>query len=160
MEATHECQHHANCGGYCETPEEIANALCQDCLEADRERDAEAAELKSLRAAMARISTAAGAGGTPSEVADAVTLTLSRRVATRKELTSGRDHLTTDGDFQSDKYTWCGAGFVPLKLTDPSARDLLITYAHRRAAVDARFGRDLLEALKMTPAELAGGTDE
>lgn len=34
-----ECQHHANCGGYSVTEEEIGNALCEDCLEADKDRD-------------------------------------------------------------------------------------------------------------------------
>lgn len=43
-----------------------------------------------------------------------------------------------DGQFQSDKYPWCRPGFVPLKLTDPHARDLLERYAsQKRSAADA-----------------------
>lgn len=47
-----ECQRHNNCGGYCETPEEIEHALCEHCLGAEREADADAAELQQLRKAM------------------------------------------------------------------------------------------------------------
>jgi len=48
-----------------------------------------------------------------------------------------------DGEFQSDKYPWCKAGFVPLKITDPMAQDLLIKYAIRRASKDPEFSDDL-----------------
>lgn len=65
----------------------------------------------------------------------------------RESLRSGRDHLTINGKFQSDKYPWCAAGFVPLKIGDPMATDLLADYARRRGAVDKEFERDLLEAL-------------
>ena len=71
--------------------------------------------------------------------------------AKREELAEGREHLTVTGNFQSDKYPWCAVGFLPLKLTDPLARDLIITYAHRRQAIDAEFMRDLLEAMYRPP---------
>lgn len=71
----------------------------------------------------------------------------------REEFAEGRDHLTVSGTFQSDKYDWCPAGFVPLKITDPAARDLLAEYARRREPIDAEFPRDLLEALENIPAE-------
>jgi len=35
-----DCQFHNNCGGYCETQEEKAMNLCEDCLAAEKE-DAE-----------------------------------------------------------------------------------------------------------------------
>ncbi len=72
----------------------------------------------------------------------------------REELAEGRDHLTVTGTFQSDKYPWCPAGFVPLKLTDPAARDLLHEYARRRGAIDSEFERDLIEALANVPEKL------
>lgn len=31
-----ECQFHNNCGGYCETPEQVAANLCGDCQDAER----------------------------------------------------------------------------------------------------------------------------
>lgn len=65
----------------------------------------------------------------------------------REALTNGREHLTISGKFRSDKYPWCHDGFVPLKVTDSMAQDLLAEYARRRATVDAEFSRDLLEAL-------------
>lgn len=65
----------------------------------------------------------------------------------RLELKEGREHLTVTNQFQSDKYPWCPAGFVPLKVTDPLAMDLLSQYADRRKVIDAEFTRDLLEAL-------------
>lgn len=68
--------------------------------------------------------------------------------AGREPLQDGRDHLTVTGKFQSDKYTWCPAGFVPLKVTDPMAQDLLHTYAKRRSEIDKEFERDLIEALQ------------
>lgn len=74
-----------------------------------------------------------------------------------EELAFGRDHLTVTGTFQSDKYLWSPAGFVPLKLTDPAARDLLDEYAKRRGAIDPEFQRDLLEALNNVPAKPNAG---
>lgn len=75
----------------------------------------------------------------------------------REELAEGRDHLTVTGTFQSDKYPWCPAGFVPLKLTDPAARDLLYEYARRRGAIDSEFERDLNEALANVPEKPNAG---
>jgi len=72
----------------------------------------------------------------------------------REELAEGRDHLTVTGTFQSDKYPWCPAGFVPLKLTDPAARDLLDEYGRRRGAIDPQFNRDLREALMNVPVKI------
>lgn len=65
----------------------------------------------------------------------------------REQLEPGSAHLTVSGRFQSDKYPWCAAGFVPLKTSDPMAQDLLREYAKRRAAVDKDFCADLLAAL-------------
>jgi hypothetical protein len=65
----------------------------------------------------------------------------------REALAKGHAHLTISGKFQSDKYPWCPAGFLPLKLTDAKARDLLIIYANRRGLEDGEFGGDLLAAL-------------
>ena len=65
----------------------------------------------------------------------------------RLQLKEGREHLTVTNEFQSDKYPWCPAGFVPLKVTDPMARDSLWDYARRRRVVDEEFTRDLEEAL-------------
>ncbi len=39
MNAHPQCQHNANCGGYCETPEEAEFALCESCLDAYHERE-------------------------------------------------------------------------------------------------------------------------
>lgn len=65
----------------------------------------------------------------------------------REELAAGREHLTVTGKFQSDKYPWAPAGYLPLKIGDPLATDLLRIYARRRASVDPEFARDLREAL-------------
>lgn len=65
----------------------------------------------------------------------------------RLELKDDRDHLTVTNEFQSDKYPWCPAGFVPLKLTDPMARGPLRDYAYARKSTDFEFSRDLHEAL-------------
>lgn len=75
----------------------------------------------------------------------------------REELVLDRDHLTDTGTFQSDKYPWCPPGFVPLKLTDPAARDLLREYAKRRGQMDQAFRRDLLEALENVPEKQNAG---
>ena len=71
----------------------------------------------------------------------------------REQLEPGSAHLTVSGRFQSDKYLWCPAGFVPIKTTDPMAQDLLREYAKRRAAVDKDFCADLLAALPREPHE-------
>lgn len=63
-----------------------------------------------------------------------------------------REHVDSEGRFQSDKYPWCRPGFVPLKLTDPMARDLLLIYAKRRREVDTSFADDLVYCIKF-PAE-------
>ena len=70
----------------------------------------------------------------------------------REMLKEGRDHLTVTNEFQSDKYLWCSAGFLPIKITDPTARDLLLQYAERRKSVDAEFARDLEEAISHVSA--------
>ena len=75
----------------------------------------------------------------------------------REELAEGSDHLTVTGTFQSDKFAWCPAGFVPLKLTDPAARDLLEEYAMRRREIDPEFGWDLHQALLNVPPKANGG---
>ncbi len=69
----------------------------------------------------------------------------------REPLAEGREHLTVNNKFQSDKYSWCPAGFVPIKVTDPLAMDLLYEYADRRRVVDAEFTRDLNDALLAAP---------
>ena len=71
----------------------------------------------------------------------------------RLELKEGREHLTVTNEFQSDKYPWCPAGFVPLKVTDPMATTLLWAYADRRKSVDAEFTRDLNDALLAAAAD-------
>ncbi len=53
-----------------------------------------------------------------------------------------------DGEFQSDKYPTCPRGKVPLSVKDPTAQDLLWTYAQRRRAVDAEFADDLEACLR------------
>lgn len=58
------------------------------------------------------------------------------------------DHLISE-EFQSDKYPDTPRGFVPLKLTDPMAQDLLWEYARRRRKVDTEFSDDLEEALRL-----------
>jgi hypothetical protein len=66
-------------------------------------------------------------------------------------------HLV-DGKFQSDKYTWCQPGFVPLKITDPMAWEPLWRYAQARRSVDAEFSDDLELSLRragFSPPEVA-----
>ena len=53
-----------------------------------------------------------------------------------------------DGEFQSDKFPTCPRGKVPLSVKDPTAQDLLWTYAQRRRAVDAEFAADLETCLR------------
>lgn len=64
-------------------------------------------------------------------------------------------HLT-EGEFQSDKYPDCPRGFVPLKLTDVTAQDLIWEYANRRRSVDPEFADDLIEALRLAGYEIQG----
>lgn len=59
-----------------------------------------------------------------------------------------RPHINADGLFQSDKYPATPAGKVPLSTKDPTAQDLLWTYAQRRRAVDADFAQDLETCLR------------
>lgn len=64
-----------------------------------------------------------------------------------------QDHLVRgpDGElfFQSDKYPWCPAEFVPLKLTDQDARLVLEVYAQMHGRRDAFFAADLQEAIEI-----------
>ena len=78
---------------------------------------------------------------------DKLTAALEQVQVRREELAEGREHLTVTNEFQSDKYPWCAAGFVPLKVTDPMATTLLWAYAGRRRVVDKEFTRDVEEAL-------------
>jgi len=52
-----------------------------------------------------------------------------------------------NGEFQSDKYPWCKAGFVPLKITDPMAQEPLRMYAEARKKKDPQFSADLIKCL-------------
>ena len=79
------------------------------------------------------------------EAADA----LEQAQVRREPLADGREHLTVTNEFQSDKYPWCPAGFVPLKVTDPMAKWALKEYAVQRQSVDEEFSRDLFEALEI-----------
>lgn len=57
-------------------------------------------------------------------------------------------HINSDGEFQSDKYPWCKAGFVPLKLTDPHARLVLEVYSELHMTKDPEFATDLLTCIR------------
>jgi hypothetical protein len=58
------------------------------------------------------------------------------------------NHLTPDGEFQSEKYDWCPPGFIPLKLTDRKARDLIWLYGERKKKEEPTFSEDLHQALE------------
>lgn len=57
------------------------------------------------------------------------------------------EHIDADGKFQSDKYPTTPAGFVPLKVSDKLAQDLLMSYADRRRELDPGFSEDLITCL-------------
>jgi hypothetical protein len=57
------------------------------------------------------------------------------------------EHLV-DGEFKSDKYPWCPAGFVALKLSDRDAQPFLWGYAEVHRPRDASFADDLQQALR------------
>ena len=59
---------------------------------------------------------------------------------------AGRPHIVA-GSFKSDKYEWCPAGFVPLKITDPGAQRPLWYYSEVRRDVDEEFADDLQACL-------------
>ena len=61
-----------------------------------------------------------------------------------------RPHINSEGQFQSDKYPSTPPDLVPLKVTDPDARDLLAVYALRRQKIDWDFCDDLLYRLSQT----------
>ena len=44
-----ECMNHRSCGDYCETDDEREMGLCEHCLAAQRERDADDASMAELR---------------------------------------------------------------------------------------------------------------
>ena len=62
---------------------------------------------------------------------------------------SGEHLVEVDGvlEIQSDKYPTTPAGLVPLKTTDPDARDLLWIYAKRHEEKDPDFSADILQQL-------------
>ena len=77
-----ECQFHNQCGGWCETEEEREHCLCSDCLDAEREEDAERQHAAELGKAMQRIAVAAGIElMQPKEIADIVCGRLREAVA-------------------------------------------------------------------------------
>lgn len=73
-----ECQFHRNCGGYCETPDEIENNLCEDCIESQNMEEQEREEYRQMRAALQSIAVAAGIKlAPPAEIARIVCAKLS-----------------------------------------------------------------------------------
>ena len=82
MDEAMECQYHNQCGGWCETEEEREHCLCCDCLDAEREEDAERQHAAALGEAMQRIAVAAGIElMQPKEIADIVCGRLRESVA-------------------------------------------------------------------------------
>ena len=82
MDEAMECQYHNQCGGWCETEEEREHCLCCDCLDAEREEDAERQHAAALGEAMQRIAVAAGIElMQPKEIADIVCGRLREAVA-------------------------------------------------------------------------------
>jgi hypothetical protein len=68
-----ECQHHNNCGGWCETAQEQEACLCCDCLDAECEDHKSQLHSLELAKALQRIAIAAGIKfAEPSEIADIV----------------------------------------------------------------------------------------
>ena len=55
-------------------------------------------------------------------------------------------HLTKDGEFNSDKYTWCPPGFFALKFSDPTARLAINEYI--KYTEDNELGKDLRKAVE------------
>lgn len=73
MEPTTECQHHNNCGGWCETQEEQEMNLCCDCLDSYHDEELRQQQAHELEKAMQRIAVAAGIElAQPGVVADIV----------------------------------------------------------------------------------------
>jgi hypothetical protein len=69
--------------------------------------------------------------------------------------------VSVDGEFrfQSDKYPTTPAGKVPLSVSDPTAQDLLRTYARRRRVRDVDFSDALDFCLDLAAHEGASGRD-
>lgn len=65
------------------------------------------------------------------------------------------DHII-DKEFQSDKYPETPRGFVPLKVSDPTAQPLLWQYAQAHRAIDPDFADDLEECLRLEGYDPSG----
>lgn len=55
-------------------------------------------------------------------------------------------HLTKEGKFKSDKYSWCPEGYFALKFTDPDARQAILFYAV--LTKDNELADDLIKAAR------------
>lgn len=68
-----ECKHHVNCGGWCESDEEIQTQLCADCL-LDSKQDEQSAQLFiDMEKALTRIAKYVKiSSSNPKEIADMV----------------------------------------------------------------------------------------
>lgn len=64
-------------------------------------------------------------------------------------------HLTADGKFKSDKYSWCPSGFFALKFTDPKARHAIEIYAAMVMRTDPELAADLLGAVAVAEVTIA-----
>ena len=60
------------------------------------------------------------------------------------------EHLTEDGRFLSDKYSWSPVDFFAMKMTDPVARRYLWPYATDVRGRDQGLSEDLIIALRNT----------
>ena len=52
-------------------------------------------------------------------------------------------HHIKNGNFKSDKYSWCPEEFLALKFSDPIAREAIMFYAKRTK--DPELAKDLIE---------------
>jgi len=90
-----ECQHHRNCGGHCETPEEIEMDLCENCLGDYHDREEEEHLNREARNALQAIAVAAGIElASSAEIARIVCAKLSENVP--DQATASTNHSKHD----------------------------------------------------------------
>ena len=115
----------------------------------DKANSEEGAALAVRQALASHFGSAEVASIVAAEVAD--WLACKGYIADRERLAGGREHLTTSGRFQGDRYPSVPAGKIPLSDRDPLALLPLILYAamHRAAGKhgDSAFSDDVVDAL-------------
>jgi len=131
-----ECQHHANCGGWCETEEEKEAGLCCFCLSDCRDEEEQLARVAEVERAIQRIADAAGIEmAQPGEIADQVCARLNESLTPQSGAPATSGTAETHDEFYAGVLAVLSVVYLHDDPTCTLAREIVATM-NRHALLD------------------------